>query len=145
MRRTRLRSFETGCSRSSAARPSQARNTVQPVVRNHMFKQSVPEVHLFKGGPMRWFLVLGVALLLSRNSAAQTPSRWTFSAGPEWTRTFGGANFYGGRLRAEYDLLTPTKPFRLRRRPRRFGRRRRVFSPPISMARASTASINHSI
>ena len=63
---------------------------------------------------MRWFLVLGVALLLSRNSAAQTPSRWTFSAGPEWTRTFGGANFYGGRLRAEYDLLTPTKPFRLR-------------------------------
>jgi len=63
---------------------------------------------------MRWFFVLGVALLLSRTSAAQTPSRWTFSAGPEWTTTFGGGHFYGGRLRAEYDLLTPTKPLRLR-------------------------------
>src|SRR5437762_14309682 len=59
---------------------------------------------------MRLF-VIGAALVLASPVAAQ--SRWTFSAGPEWTPTFGG-HFYGGRLRAEYDLLTPTKPLRLR-------------------------------
>ena len=59
---------------------------------------------------MRLF-VIGAALVLASPVAAQ--SRWTFSAGPEWTPTFGGS-FYGGRLRAEYDLLTPTKPLRLR-------------------------------
>jgi len=63
---------------------------------------------------MRWFLVLSCAFLLSSESAAQAPSRWTLSAGPEWTPSPSNSRFYGGRLRAEYDLLTPTSPFRLR-------------------------------
>ena len=60
---------------------------------------------------MRLFVVSVASLVLASSAAAQ--SRWTFSAGPEWTR-FPGARFYGGRLRAEYDLLKPTSPLRLR-------------------------------
>src|SRR5437899_6331104 len=69
---------------------------------------------LLQGGPMRWLLILCVACLLARNSAAQTPTRWTLSAGPEWSSTLKTGHFYGGRMRAEYDLIAPTNPFRLR-------------------------------
>ncbi len=59
-------------------------------------------------------LVVGAALLFSVSTTAAAQSRWTFSAGPEWTGTLSNGYFYGGRLRAEYDLITPTTPFRLR-------------------------------
>jgi hypothetical protein len=60
---------------------------------------------------MRLFIV-GVALLLfTTTSAAQ--SRWTLSAGPEWQPYLGG-RFLGGRMRGEFDMLKPDKPFRLR-------------------------------
>jgi hypothetical protein len=60
---------------------------------------------------VRLFIV-GIALLLTTAASAQT--RWTLSAGPEWTSTLKTGHFYGGRLRAEYDLITSTSPFRLR-------------------------------
>ena len=59
--------------------------------------------------PMRLFLVGAALFLITATATAQ--SRWTVSAGPEWTR-FGP--FYGGRVRAEYDLTKPTSPLRLR-------------------------------
>ena len=69
---------------------------------------------------MRSVLVLSVALSFVFGTAAaqdtsvtSTPSRWTFSAGPEWTPTFSNS-FYGARVRAEYDLIKPTGPLRLR-------------------------------
>jgi len=62
------------------------------------------------GGLMRLFII-GAALLFT-TTAASAQSRWTLSAGPEWTPNFGG--FIGGRVRGEYDLIRPTKPFRLR-------------------------------
>src|SRR6267378_306139 len=115
MPRTRPRNSGTGCSRNSATRLSQPRNTVQPAVRLDMFLvQLVPEMHFLKEGQMRWLLVLAFAFFLATNSAAQTPTRWTLSAGPEWSSTLRTGHFYGGRLRAEYDLITPTSPFRLR-------------------------------
>jgi len=55
-------------------------------------------------------LIVCVALLSATSAAAQ--SRWTLSAGPEWTSNLGG--FIGGRVRGEYDLMRPTKPLRLR-------------------------------
>jgi len=68
---------------------------------------------------MRSVLVLPVALSFVFGTAAAqdtlpTPSRWTFSVGPEWTLTPSNGHFFGGRLRAEYDLIAPTSPFRLR-------------------------------
>ena len=57
-------------------------------------------------------VIAGVALLLVTTTAAAAQSRWTLSAGPEWTSNLGG--FVGGRVRGEYDLLRPTKPLRLR-------------------------------
>ena len=60
---------------------------------------------------MRLFIV-GAALLFT-TSTAVAQSRWTFSAGPEWEPGPGG-HFYGARLRAQYDLIKPTSPFRLR-------------------------------
>ncbi len=60
---------------------------------------------------MRLFIVSIALLLTTTVGAAQT--RWTLSAGPEWTPTVSG-QFWGGRLRAEYDLTRPTSPFRLR-------------------------------
>src|SRR2546426_5643223 len=59
-------------------------------------------------------LIVGAALLFSVSTTAAAQSRWTLSAGPEWTGTLSNGHFYGGRLRAEYDLITPTSPFRLR-------------------------------
>ena len=56
-------------------------------------------------------LFIGVAFLFTTSAAAQ--SRWTLSAGPEWS-PYGGNRFIGGRVRGEYDLIRPTKPFRLR-------------------------------
>lgn len=59
-------------------------------------------------------IIAGVAFVVCTTTAvAQQPSRWTVSAGPEWTPLNNG-HFLGGRLRAEYDLITPTSPFRLR-------------------------------
>jgi hypothetical protein len=62
---------------------------------------------------MRWSLVVSVTLLLPSSIAAQTPSRWTFSAGPEW-RQWWGTRLWGIRLRAEYDLTRPSSVFGLR-------------------------------
>lgn len=59
---------------------------------------------------MRFFIVGAVFLI---TSAAAAQSRWTVSAGPEWTPVGSGA-FYGARVRAEYDLIKPTGPLRLR-------------------------------
>jgi len=59
-------------------------------------------------------IITGVAFVLCITTAlAQQPSRWTLSAGPEWA-PLNYAHSFGGRLRAEYDLITPTSPFRLR-------------------------------
>jgi hypothetical protein len=68
---------------------------------------------------MRSFLVVPVVLSFVFSTAAAqdtppTPSRWTFSVGPEWTGTLSNGHYYGGRLRAEYDLVAPTSPLRLR-------------------------------
>jgi len=63
---------------------------------------------------MRWFLVLGFAFLLAGSSAAQTPSRWTLSAGPEWSGWWWGTHLWGVRLRAEYDLAKPSSVVGLR-------------------------------
>jgi len=61
---------------------------------------------------MRLFIV-GVALLgISTTAAAQ--SRWTFSAGPEWAQWSSKSTLWGMRLRAEYDLTSPTSVFGLR-------------------------------
>lgn len=59
-------------------------------------------------------LFVGVVLFLCTTSvAAQQPSRWTFSAGPEWYRN-PKARLWGMRLRAEYDLTRPSSVFGLR-------------------------------
>ena len=61
---------------------------------------------------MRWLRIPSVALLVVTNSvAAQTPSRLTLSAGPEWT---GAPRLWGLRLYADYDLLKLDSPFQLR-------------------------------
>lgn len=60
---------------------------------------------------MRLVIVSVVSLVAASTAAAQ--SRWTLSAGPEWT-PFVNGQFYGGRVRAEYDLTKPTRPLRLR-------------------------------
>ena len=54
-------------------------------------------------------LVLGVALLITTTAAAQ--SRWIVSAGPQWNPL---TNQIAGLLRAEYDVLRPDRPLRLR-------------------------------
>jgi len=59
---------------------------------------------------MRLFIV-GVALFFTTTATAQ--SRWTLSAGPEW-RSFSSDQFFGGRVRGEYDLIRPNLPLRLR-------------------------------
>lgn len=58
-------------------------------------------------------VIAGVALLLAATAAA-AQSRWTLSAGPEWIPFARSSDFIGGRVRGEYDLITPTKPLRLR-------------------------------
>lgn len=60
---------------------------------------------------MRVFILGAVLLFATMPAAAQT--RWTMSVGPEWT-PYGGSQFIGGRVRADYDLFTPTKPLRMR-------------------------------
>jgi hypothetical protein len=55
---------------------------------------------------MRVFI--GAALLFT-TTAASAQTRWTLSAGPEW-----GGRSLGGRLRAEYDVIKPDRPLRLR-------------------------------
>jgi len=57
---------------------------------------------------MRWLLILCMTMLLASDSAAQTLSRWTLSAGPDWGTSVGG------RVRGEYDLIKPDRPVRLR-------------------------------
>src|SRR5256885_16053262 len=72
-------------------------NTVQPLAWLYMLHAGGAGMDRFEGGPMRWFLVLSCAFVLSSESAAQAPSRWTLSAGPEWTPTPSNSRFYGGR------------------------------------------------
>jgi len=62
---------------------------------------------------MRWLLIPSVALLFASNqAAAQTPSRWTLAAGPDWSHST--ASLWGLRFRASYDLLNPDRRFGLR-------------------------------
>jgi hypothetical protein len=68
---------------------------------------------------MRSVLVLPVALSFVFGTAAAqdtppTPSRWTFSVGPEWGLVAPHTNLWGMRLRAEYDLTRPNSVFGLR-------------------------------
>ncbi len=68
---------------------------------------------------MRSFLVLPVALSFAFGTAAAqdtppTPSRWTFSVGPEWGRVTPATSLWGMRLRAEYDLTRPNRVLGLR-------------------------------
>jgi hypothetical protein len=63
--------------------------------------------------PVALSFVFGIAAAQDTSLTSPTPSRWTFSAGPEWTPTFSN-RFYGARVRAEYDLIKPTGPLRLR-------------------------------
>ncbi|HJS44010.1 MAG TPA: hypothetical protein VJ755_11105 [Gemmatimonadales bacterium] len=58
-------------------------------------------------------LSIAAAVFFSCTTIAAAQSRWTLSAGPEWTPFVSGP-FYGGRVRAEYDLTKPTGPLRLR-------------------------------
>ncbi len=60
---------------------------------------------------MRLLVIGAVALVLASPVAAQ--SRWTFSAGPEWNGVGNYSHIYGGRLRAQYDVLRPDRPLRL--------------------------------
>lgn len=60
---------------------------------------------------MRLFIIGAALLFMTTAASAQT--RWTFSAGPEWSPLTNGS-FYGARIRAEYDLIKPTGPLRLR-------------------------------
>lgn len=61
---------------------------------------------------MRRLLIVSVVSLVAASSTA-AQSRWTLSAGPEWS-PFPNGHFFGGRIRAEYDLIKPVSPFRLR-------------------------------
>ena len=56
---------------------------------------------------MRLFIV-GAALLFTTTAGAQT--RWTLSAGPEWSSV---PNVWGMRLRADYDLVGRRSPLRI--------------------------------
>lgn len=62
---------------------------------------------------MRRLFIVSVLLSLLPASIATAQTRWVLSVGPEWTATNGGY-FFGGRLRGEYDLISPESPFRLR-------------------------------
>jgi hypothetical protein len=57
--------------------------------------------------------IAGVVLLFVTSTAA-AQSRWTFSAGPEWTGVAPKTYVWGMRLRAEYDLTRPARIFGLR-------------------------------
>lgn len=57
---------------------------------------------------MRLFIV-GIAVLFTTSGAAQ--SRWTLSAGPEWSEF---RSLWGLRFRADYDLLNQQSPLQLR-------------------------------
>lgn len=61
---------------------------------------------------MRVLIVSAAALLLTSTAAAQ--SRWTFSAGPEWTAVGPKDRLWSMRARAEYDLTRPDRVFGLR-------------------------------
>lgn len=57
-------------------------------------------------------VIVGAALLVATSAAAQ--SRWTFSAGPEWTSVTPKDHVWGMRARAEYDLTKPNSVLGLR-------------------------------
>ncbi len=68
---------------------------------------------------MRSVLVLPIALsFVFGTVAAQdnlpTPSRWTLSTGPEWSRGIPALRTWGLRTRAEYDLTKPSSVLGLR-------------------------------
>lgn len=61
---------------------------------------------------MRLFIVCALLLVVS---VAPAQSRWTMSAGPEWTRgDISTMRTWGVRVRAEYDLTKPNSAFGLR-------------------------------
>ncbi|HTI05392.1 MAG TPA: hypothetical protein VL549_08755 [Gemmatimonadales bacterium] len=61
---------------------------------------------------MRLYIVGIISLLLTGTVAAQ--SRWTFSAGPEWTPVDLKIHVWGMRVRGGYDLIKPTSALGLR-------------------------------
>jgi len=68
---------------------------------------------------MRSLVVLSLALPFAVTTAAAqdtppTPSRWTLSAGPEWTYVSPADRLWSMRARAEYDLTRPNSVFGLR-------------------------------
>ena len=56
--------------------------------------------------------IVGAALLITTSATAQ--SRWTLSAGPEFTSWAPGKQFWGMRFRAEFDITRPSSFFGLR-------------------------------
>ena len=59
---------------------------------------------------MRLFIVGVAVFLVTTAGVAQQPSRWTLSAGPEWSRI---PSIWGLRVRADYDLVGRNSPFRV--------------------------------
>jgi len=59
---------------------------------------------------MRRLFILSIGFL-SWATTGVTQSRWTVSAGPEWTEF---RSLWGLRFRADYDLLKQERPFQLR-------------------------------
>jgi hypothetical protein len=58
---------------------------------------------------------VGAALLFSIVTTGAAQSRWTLSAGPEWSTGWNHPyRAWGMRIRAEYDLTKPNRMFALR-------------------------------
>ena len=64
--------------------------------------------------PVALSFVFGIAAAQGTPPTPPTPSRWTFSAGPEWTYVTPVDRLWSMRLRAEYDLTRPYSVFGLR-------------------------------
>ena len=64
--------------------------------------------------PVALSVVFGTAAAQDTSLTSPTPSRWTFSAGPEWTHVTPVDRLWSMRLRAEYDLTRPYSVFGLR-------------------------------
>lgn len=64
--------------------------------------------------PVALSFVFGPAAAQDTSSTPLTPSRWTFSAGPEWTAVSPADHLWSMRARAEYDLTRPNSVFGLR-------------------------------
>ena len=64
--------------------------------------------------PVALSFVFGTAAAQDTSLTSPTPSRWTLSAGPEWTYVSPVDRLWSMRLRAEYDLTRPYSVFGLR-------------------------------